>query len=1398
MLRSSRAWDPDNATVTPDSLGGCERRETADLRRASATLFLEFIVIKLCWYSFSLSVHEAGNPMSRASYRGGAPDVTPAFANRDYQREVFRTALQQRQGPDDYRVLVFFGPGGHGKTWLSEDFTRTLNKKEVAYATLNFDRKTDDGLHHRNPVLAIKALRCQLSDSLGGAAFPAFDVAFRHYHERGRTGQSFDKAHPELGSKNLFLRTALVSGDVVTGGGVSLIYEELRRRFGAKVQQWYAKHAAELLNDLSALSLEKLRERLAVCFAADLAHHAWGGNSDPSCDPARRIVILIDTYEALFEELTAKRGLGTDRVDDWVRKLVDETPGVLWVITGRDRLSWDSGSDFDAEHYAAALQQVPLDGLPAHDARQALIDAGVEEEAIRDRMLQGALMRSGNVHPFYLDLQAQLYGRMRADGGLYGPEGELLTDRFGGSEQKVIARFLEYVDPDECRVLRLLAQPRHFDRALFEHLYEKFLVGVSVTYQDLVRRSLFRTSGKSNDLNAAATRTSMHDLLRDYLCQEAFHDEPERSREVHDTLFRWYHDIAQENLLSDLQVAEAALQEAAYHKSLAGDEPFVDWCASQLAQFNHEGLFETTRRLLRDSLAALDGLEPGALGSVDPEGSEQIAMRRSLLRRGLLTQMLAKATETDGEGSEAESHYRAVLEIYGLAAQPWAEAASRILADFGERRSQARSEESESASVFQILEPSLEIYSAARTSDMPEADRFVAYLREILAVESQAAAAQQEPWRFAGDELVSLLEYCQRVNRIRVREAQLGFAQYLTRRGQPEDYDAASSLFDEVISDLRGFANVPKLASVLTRAWAGFGSFLVTRGRALEAEPLLFRAWDYARKNDRPADAANNAKLLADCMLVLGRLPEAEQFAKESAEYWGGRVGSDHHWTAVAIMNIAEAQSRQGVHTEAREGIRRVCESFRTRLGDEHYWVGHAELARSRVELRAGRAPGARSSALEAVRILSNTFGSEHLIVGRAIAALAAALAESGESEKAIERFRESLRIIESSGGFDHPATLLCFDGLIPLLQTEAPEEAERYKIHRKQVARSLRVDLELHFPDTWEPSADEADKIIDRCRQSGSFPADLSHVRVQLARLPFLPSHAVATFEFTATEFPSAKHAILSLEDESDVIVVDWTFAPCHALAERYPLQLDDETALAYSRLFFDSLRSDSGRFRIVERVEDIAWQELMPEEAVQQQREEIADLLRPRSILSVEEQRAYVDDLVAKLNATLQEIAEAKADFGSEETGSKQLELLDRLVDGEAELDDDGNWQVFVAGELLVADGRAKSVRVVEAGRMIALEVVHDESPPRPLPDAGKGLGGLVDLHNATIAGTHTAIESDVAHRNALYRTVTGLDRAGRMTMRWDWEVARDLLMGLRKFAPATKSLEREATAD
>jgi tetratricopeptide (TPR) repeat protein len=553
------------------------------------------------------------------------PAANREFVNRDRPIALFHAARADCM-PGRHRILSFHGIGGQGKTALCRKLRQILAEEDPRRAV--WGHLDLEEVPFREPARGLLQLRKTLRDS-GRIKFTAFDVAIAAYWEKAYPTEGVGKA-----LKDILADSEGVLGSIADNAPAWLdLAQELPAGLGLgvkgllfarkKLKERGAKREFEALQGLENLDSTQLLEKLPYFLGVDLCAHLV-------YEPDRPPVVFIDTYEALWSDKTDKTGLAAVETDEWVRELVAASPGVLFVIFGRDRLTWDRR--FPDEWAGWLDDHHLLGGLSDEDAGRFLALIPISDAAVRRAMIEGAKGEpedgespeqhaARGAHPFYLDLSVDTWLDILDSGR------EPVPEDFGGTHAKILSRFLDYRSPPEQRTLKVLSGPRAFDRELFGALTERFRTGLSPM-------DFAEFTGFSFVEQGADGRHRLHALMRDHLRAEL---DAETKAELEGFLFEWYDARCQPASPRDVNAGhEAALREAVYHRDVGDAEGALAWFWERVQIF-----YEAARHTVRESAYrwALD-LAESQLGPEHPEVAHALNELALLLKA---TNRLAEA-----------------------------------------------------------------------------------------------------------------------------------------------------------------------------------------------------------------------------------------------------------------------------------------------------------------------------------------------------------------------------------------------------------------------------------------------------------------------------------------------------------------------------------------------------------------------------------------------------------------------------------------------------------------------------------------------------------------------------------------------------------------------------------
>ena len=383
------------------------------------------------------------------------------FTDREAPRAAFwkqyAAVKNELSGEPNVHVLTYYGIGGIGKTSLVKQLMHEMDQKnpKARYVYLDFGLSADI---RRN----LYSLKTKLEEKTH-FTFPLLELGLYAYSKK--VGEKADSPEvKQLTERSPLLRLMMsVLGNVpVLGMATSVL--SLADEATAYLRNHLKMHSKELAK-IEAMEAERLYQRLPMLFALDMQH-----NMEEAAEP---VVFFLDTYEQLVNEMSQ---IGEPlRNDEWLRGddgLVQNIPGVLWVIAGREKLKWvrlDSAWD-------SALEQHLLGSLSEADSILFLERAGVEPLALR-RQLR-ALTRGT---PIFLDLCVDQYQRLAENGQT--PRVEL----FGRDTYDLTERFIRYMGDAQKDHVFFLACLQSWTPELIDVIAEDVLPNFSLTTYEKIK-----------------------------------------------------------------------------------------------------------------------------------------------------------------------------------------------------------------------------------------------------------------------------------------------------------------------------------------------------------------------------------------------------------------------------------------------------------------------------------------------------------------------------------------------------------------------------------------------------------------------------------------------------------------------------------------------------------------------------------------------------------------------------------------------------------------------------------------------------------------------------------------------------------------------------------------------
>jgi tetratricopeptide (TPR) repeat protein len=278
--------------------------------------------------------------------------------------------------------------------------------------------------------------------------------------------------------------------------GIGLAYKYL-----IKARRYYKDKkslSVKALDGIEYMEEQDILSRLPFYFGYDIQNFL-------NANPEKKLVVFIDTYEALWENTLIKNPLIASETDAWVRDLVASTPGVLFVFFSRNNITWDKTYPDEWNGYLA--DQYPIGSLSQKFANEYLKCIPIKSQSIRDIIINAA-----QGHPFFLELEAENYIDIKNSGR------EPQEKDFGGTKQNILSRFRRYRSPSEIETLKMLSIPQWFNKNSFEYIVKEFNTSFPLTaFISFMELSIFTKDSEGG--------IRIHNLMRTHLLEDLKEDQ---------------------------------------------------------------------------------------------------------------------------------------------------------------------------------------------------------------------------------------------------------------------------------------------------------------------------------------------------------------------------------------------------------------------------------------------------------------------------------------------------------------------------------------------------------------------------------------------------------------------------------------------------------------------------------------------------------------------------------------------------------------------------------------------------------------------------------------------------------------------------------------------------------
>lgn len=422
------------------------------------------------------------------------------FTDREEPRRAFWSVYDRvKADPGSVEAISYYGVGGIGKTSLLLQLIREMKDRAekspgVYYSFELSGRNKDDCLYF---------LAESLMQQCSGLQFPLFGAALMRLHQLA--GRDISDLEKRMENRLLNRSEVSVAVDVMGAFIPNFSIMKLAGQAGLKLLQTCKKNHehtqgkyAAIYKEIEESSAAELMNSLQKYFCIDAAPYL-----ERQSPPA---VIFLDGYETLTN--TLEKGSLAEVEDHWIwdgEGLIWSLPNTLWVIAGRNRLTWDR---YDSE-IKESLEQHLLGNISETDVEQFLRMSGVNEESLYRMIYQ---LTEGT--PVYLDMCVSTYRQLKT---VRGDDYVPVEEDFGNTQTTLAERFLRGMNSEHQRIIKLIASlPVSWtDDFAMETAQQAGYVAARGPFDDIRRLSLVEKDGAYNKLHGA-----MRAVIRRFMTEE--------------------------------------------------------------------------------------------------------------------------------------------------------------------------------------------------------------------------------------------------------------------------------------------------------------------------------------------------------------------------------------------------------------------------------------------------------------------------------------------------------------------------------------------------------------------------------------------------------------------------------------------------------------------------------------------------------------------------------------------------------------------------------------------------------------------------------------------------------------------------------------------------------------
>lgn len=370
-----------------------------------------------------------------------------------------------------FQVVSISGMGGSGKTRLLNEMISILKEtycNDSNQVIINITLEIAGSDYFLN---ALTKLRAQVKE-----VCPLFDYAFLVYWKQTHISKIDDSfmnvfthqwanAAKNIGSMfSIPFKLANISLDI--------ILEFLERAFGFLKEKYYVSFFKKHSKNISEYTAEELRECLAGFLGMDM--------NRIFCE--KNLCVFIDAYERY----------PSSNYVDWLTDLIEQTNTGLFVISGREKISFP-------EEIKKYVESELLDSLPEESANELLKKYLLN---VDDAVIQHIMNITARL-PIYLDLAISTYKNACISGKVFDKN----TFFMYKNKEELTKAFFSHLKSSHRNFLLTLSFLQLFDQELYHYITTLCPYSGITDYHDFQLFSIISKAENDNDFY------KIHDVL---------------------------------------------------------------------------------------------------------------------------------------------------------------------------------------------------------------------------------------------------------------------------------------------------------------------------------------------------------------------------------------------------------------------------------------------------------------------------------------------------------------------------------------------------------------------------------------------------------------------------------------------------------------------------------------------------------------------------------------------------------------------------------------------------------------------------------------------------------------------------------------------------------------------